>query len=67
MTEKDHRQLATVLNDCKSKVVLSGYPSPLYNELYQGWRTIMFDIANHAAGGRAKARKQETLWMNWTD
>jgi hypothetical protein len=20
---------------------------------------------NHAAGGRSKARKEETLWMNW--
>jgi DNA adenine methylase len=65
MTEEDHRELAAVLNDVKARVVLSGYPSPLYEELYRGWRTVTFDIANHAAGGRAKARKQETLWMNW--
>jgi DNA adenine methylase len=67
MTEEDHRKLAAVLNKVNAKVVLSGYPSPLYEELYQGWRTVTFDMANHAAGGRAKARKQETLWMNWTD
>jgi DNA adenine methylase len=67
MTEKDHSALAAALNSCKAKVVLSGYPSPLYDALYRGWRTVTFDIANHAAGGRAKARKQETLWMNWTD
>ena len=65
MTEEDHRKLASVLSKVKAKVVLSGYPSPLYEELYDGWRTVTFDIANHAAGGRAKARKQETLWMNW--
>jgi DNA adenine methylase len=65
MTEKDHRELAAVLSNVEAKVVLSGYPSPLYEKLYRSWRTATFDIANHAAGGRAKARKQETLWMNW--
>jgi DNA adenine methylase len=65
MTEDDHRRLATVLQSCRSKVVLSGYPSPLYDELYRDWRSTQFDIANHAAGGELKARKQEMLWMNW--
>jgi DNA adenine methylase len=65
MSEEDHRELASVLKACKGKVVLSGYPSALYSELYEGWRTVTFDIANHAAGGREKARKEETLWMNW--
>ena len=58
-------ELAEVLRRCKGKVVLSGYPSDLYGGLYKGWRTVDFDIANHAAGGRSKARKQEMLWMNW--
>jgi hypothetical protein len=31
-------------------------PKPVYNESTY-W--------NHAAGGRSKARKAETLWMNW--
>jgi DNA adenine methylase len=65
MTEEDHRALAAALRVCQSKVVLSGYPSALYDELYGDWRSVQFDMANHAAGGRAKARKQETLWMNW--
>jgi len=65
MGEDDHRELAEVLNGSKSKVVLSGYPSGLYDELYAGWRTETFDVANHAAGGRSKDRKQEMLWMNW--
>jgi DNA adenine methylase len=65
MAATDHRELAAVLRACRAKVVLSGYPSPLYEELYAGWRTVKFDIANHAAGGRKKARKRETLWLNW--
>lgn len=65
MTSSDHRRLAEVLNACKSKVVLSGYHCPLYNELYGDWRTVEFELPNHAAGGRTKARKQEVLWINF--
>ena len=60
-----HRQLASVLHACKSKVVLSGYDSPLYNELYGTWRTQRIEISNHAASGASKARMHEVLWMNW--
>lgn len=65
MSEQDHRQLADLLKQCKSRVVLSGYPSGLYDELYRGWRVVEFDMPNHAAGGRSKARKRETIWLNW--
>jgi len=63
MSERDHRQLAEVLRACRSRVVLSGYPSKLYDELFRSWRRVEFDIANHAAGGRRKARKTEVLWI----
>ncbi len=65
MTEDDHRQLAEVLQGCTSKIILSGYPSELYNEIYSFWRTVSFDLPNNAAGGRKKKRKQETLWLNF--
>ena len=65
MSDADHRQLAATLRACDAKVVLSGYPSPLYNELYAGWRVESFDIANHAAGGKSKARETECLWLNF--
>jgi len=65
MNEEAHQELARVLRSCKGKVVLSGYPSDLYCRLYKDWRTIKFDMPNHAAGGKSKARKQETIWMNW--
>ena len=65
MSEDEHRELADLLRSCRGKVVVSGYPSELYSKLYRGWTTAEFDIANHAAGGRSKARKRETLWMNF--
>ncbi len=65
MTDADHKRLSRVLHKCKAKVVLSGYPSSLYDRLYGDWRRKSFDIANHSAGGRKKARKEECLWMNF--
>lgn len=65
MSEDDHRELADVLNACKGKVIISGYPSPLYEELYGGWNQIVTEVANHAAGGKEKARKKEVLWVRF--
>ena len=45
------------------RVVLSGYPSSLYDELFRLWDRVEFDIANHSAGGRQKSRKTEVLWI----
>ncbi len=65
MCQDDHRELAAVLKNCQGKVLLSGYPSGLYDELYSDWRRVEFDIANHAAGGRKKERERECLWMSF--
>jgi DNA adenine methylase len=65
MTDADHRRLAEVLSACNGKVVLSGYPSDLYEELYAGWRKVSFEVANNAAGGKQKARMEEMLWLNF--
>jgi DNA adenine methylase len=65
MDDSAHRELARLLGKCKAKVVVSGYPSPLYDELYAGWHTVKFEIANHASGGKRKNREAECLWMNF--
>lgn len=40
-------------------VVLSGYPSDLYEELYAGWRRV--EMKAHADGARDRT---EVLWIN---
>ncbi len=65
MSDDDHRELTHVLRDCQSKVVLSGYRSDLYDELYGDWNRVEFDMANHAAGGKRKVRQTECLWLNF--
>ena len=35
-----HRAFADALNNCRASVVLSGYDSPLYEELFDGWHSM---------------------------
>jgi hypothetical protein len=58
MSEEDHIKLASTLNEVKGKVILSGYPSELYDSLYKGWERIEKDsIAN------GHLPRKEMLWL----
>ncbi|KVE39117.1 DNA adenine methylase [Burkholderia sp. BDU5] len=60
MTDDDHRALAAVLRAARGMVVLSGYPSALYDdELYADWER--FERRHQADGGRART---EVVWLN---
>jgi DNA adenine methylase len=37
LSDNDHRELAELLHDVDGMVVISGYPSSLYDEIYAGW------------------------------
>lgn len=62
-TEAEHRELAEALWDCSAAVVLSGYPSPLYDELYEDWyrEQTAASTGNGRAGEQARV---EVLWSN---
>ncbi len=60
MSDDDHRSLAETLSSLKGKVVLSGYPSPLYDELYGGWHQV-----TKAACANGKSKRTEILWFNY--
>lgn len=62
MVEDDHRALAEVLRGVEGKVLLSGYDSSLYEDLYGDWQTARRTAnANGQSGGR---KRTEVLWMN---
>lgn len=65
MTEADHRELLEVVRACKGKVMLSGYPSALYDDSLAGWSRHTFDLPNNAASGKQKSRETEVLWCNF--
>lgn len=61
--EAEHRELAEVLHAARAAVVLSGYPSDLYDrELYAGWDR--HTIAASTGQGGTWANRTEVLWSN---
>lgn len=65
MSESDHRELLAVLRICTGRIMLSGYPSDLYETELKGWSQHTFDLPNNAAGGDVKRRMTECLWCNF--
>lgn len=61
-SDDEHRELAGALLPCRASVVLSGYPSPLYDELYAGWHRR--DMAASTGQGGTWANRTEVLWSN---
>ena len=65
MSEAEHRELLAALLECKGKVMLSGYPSTLYDSTLKNWTRHTFELPNNAAGGETKRRMTEVLWCNF--
>lgn len=62
LPDDEHRELAEVLHKVRGRVVLSGYASDLYQELYGDWRMI----GTHAQADHG-VHKRECLWLNFRD
>ena len=60
MTDEEHIRLARKLHEVEGSVILSGYHSDLYNDLYKGW--IVKEKLTYSDGDKTKPRK-EVLWM----
>ncbi len=65
MKERDHQDLLDTLRTCQGKVMISGYPSPLYDGALSDWNRHSFNLPNNAAGGEAKRRMTEVVWCNF--
>lgn len=58
-TDQDHRRLITALRAAPAAVILSGYPSALYDQLLGDWRSVTFQAMTR--GGP----RTEQLWFNF--
>lgn len=69
MSNEEHRTLAQVLHNVKGKVALSGYHSPLMDELYGDWNFVEAAPKKaHSTNTRSDNTKQdraEVLWINY--
>lgn len=61
LSDDDHRELATALHSVRGMVILSGYPSELYRELYGDWTQIQ-----RTAYADKASKRTEVLWFNPT-
>jgi DNA adenine methylase len=59
LTPEDHRELLAFLCTLEGMVVLSGYPSPMYDDALAGWQRI--ETSALADGARPRT---EVLWLN---
>jgi DNA adenine methylase len=59
MTDDDHRELAALLKTLRGAVAISGYHSPLYDELYGEWQCV--EKGTHADGARDRV---EVLYLS---
>ncbi len=58
--ERDHLELLDLLKCLPCPVILSGYPSALYDERLAGWQSLELQVMNQ--GGV----RTEKLWFNFT-
>lgn len=65
MPESSHRDLLDVITTLDGKVMVSGYPSRMYDEALRGWSRHTRRCANHAATGASKRVMTEVLWCNF--
>ena len=59
MDDTQHLELATFMRGLRGMVIVSGYPSPLYETAFDGW----FRIEREAFADGARPRT-EVLWLN---
>lgn len=74
-TEADHRRLAEVNKkaiEAGASIAISGYPSPIYDELYKDWNRLEFQTHSTSRKKREKgdveviqAPRTEVLWMSY--
>jgi DNA adenine methylase len=58
--EADHIELLELLKTLPCNVMLSGYPSALYDDLLDGWGSLELQVMNQAGV------RTEKLWFNFT-
>lgn len=64
-SEQDHSALLDILSSVKGKVLLSGYPSRLYDSKLISWNRVQKEVANNSGQNKKKQKRIEVLWKNY--
>ena len=63
MTDAEHHELAEYLAVIRGRVIISGYRTKLYDDLFHDWQRIDADEQRVSSVG---TMRQESVWMNFT-
>jgi DNA adenine methylase len=64
MTGGDHLRLLDAIVRCRGAVIISGYPSTIYDEALADWDRVEILVKNNAAQTKQKSNRTEVLWLN---
>lgn len=68
VTERDsrmmHQQMLALCRQAEAQILISGYPSKLYDDELGDWDRFEFFMPNHSGQGRTKQRRTEVVWRN---
>lgn len=65
MSDEQHRTLLRTIKKMKSKIMLSGYHSELYDGELTDWRTLEFDAKQLQRIHHNAPTRKEVVWMNY--
>jgi DNA adenine methylase len=65
MSRRDHLRLLDTVKQCKAKILLSGYESPMYAAALSDWTLHKMARPNNASGAKSKREMVEHLWTNF--
>lgn len=64
MKDSDHEHLAELLRSLKGMVIISSYPSELYDRLFKGWERVQWTGGNYCSANSKSQTRTEVVWMN---
>ncbi len=62
MSDQDHEELLKVLLELEGKVIVSGYPSEIYNDYLANWKRV--ETTARISSGRGTDTRTECLWIS---
>lgn len=60
-SDDDHEQLLIILKSLPCSVMLSGYPSAMYQDYLADWRKVTYSVKTHVG------IREECVWMNFPE
>ena len=65
MTPEDHVRFLECVLQLQGKVMISGYPSDMYDKHLNAWRFVDKVTDKKSSGAKTKPKATERLWMNY--